>query len=215
MLRNVAIPLMLAASEAEAAVKTVAPTAAQVQRALNEDRAKKFDGLIADADACSVGTTQAGTPGTVAALSTLLGTAKGNLTTAEGAVTALTKVGGAWTVADDARKKAVDAAVAKEITVSSNTVPGLIDALDTADEQERAAAKLYWDAYAALEAGKTAATAALNAVNTATAKAATLLKAKDTAYTAVQAVGTQLTNERKWRSWLYCELGAAAGIAQE
>ena len=51
MLKNVAIPLMLAASEAEA---QRAPTKDEVREALEGDLAEHFEGLIADAAACTV-----------------------------------------------------------------------------------------------------------------------------------------------------------------
>jgi len=39
--------------------------------------------------------------------------------------------------------------------------------------------------------------------------------AHKTAWTAVNGINTQITDETKWRGWLYCELGAASGITDE
>jgi len=117
-----------------------------VQKALNEDRAAPFDGLIADALACTAATDTGA--GSVDALSKLLTAAKEELKKAETAVTELTKTDGTWKKADDARKKAVDDAVAKEVTKGTDDIPGLIDKQDTADADERAKSKIYWDAKA-------------------------------------------------------------------
>lgn len=54
MLKNVAIPLMLAASEAEAQ-----PTKDEIREALEGDLEEKFAGLQADAAACTVASSQA------------------------------------------------------------------------------------------------------------------------------------------------------------
>lgn len=56
MLKNVAIPLMLAASEAEA---QRGPSRDEVLEALAGDRAEEFAGLVADAAACTVASSEA------------------------------------------------------------------------------------------------------------------------------------------------------------
>lgn len=50
MLKNIAIPLMLAASEAEAQKK---PSPEQVREALEGDLEKAFRGLMADSESCT------------------------------------------------------------------------------------------------------------------------------------------------------------------
>jgi len=51
MLKNIAIPLMLAATEAEAQKK---PSKDEIAAAMMMDKAKEFKGLQADAAACTV-----------------------------------------------------------------------------------------------------------------------------------------------------------------
>jgi hypothetical protein len=51
MLKNIAIPLMLAATEAEAQKK---PSKDEIAAAMMMDKAKEFRGLQADAAACTV-----------------------------------------------------------------------------------------------------------------------------------------------------------------
>jgi hypothetical protein len=60
----------------------------------------------------------------------------------------------------------------------------------------------------------TARNTAANDADAAVGKAAALLAAKTAADDAVQAVKDQVTKEELWRSWRYCELGAAvSGLA--
>jgi len=80
MLRNVAIPLMLAASEAEAA-----PTAAELKRAMAADREAEIPILIADAAACTAKSDATG----VGAADALVTKNAGLLTTAKDALTKL------------------------------------------------------------------------------------------------------------------------------
>jgi hypothetical protein len=162
-----------------------------VERALNEDRAKPFPGLIAAAAACTVAATEKGTAGTVANLDGALTTAKDALKKAEGVVAGLlaktgvngAKADGAWTAADAARKKAVDAAVGLEINAkqadgkTDNTIPGLIDKQDAADADERAKAAAYWAAKVLWDTKSQAAKDALTAKNNADAMAKTMKEA--------------------------------------
>lgn len=65
-----------------------------------------------------------------------------------------------------------------------------------------AADKLY-------QAGLVAQTDAGARVSTAATTLSNLSTAKDNAATAVSAVRAQITKEKLWREWLYCELGAS------
>jgi len=138
MLKNVAIPLMLAASEAEAQRK---PTAGDLDQAMRGDRAKVFDGLQADAAACTVLTSVSAD--NIANLAQAVTEAATKLASAEGAVADAKKDTGAWGKANIARKTAVEAAVAEE---AKKAIADLLDDLDKKAEAEREAASKYLDA---------------------------------------------------------------------
>lgn len=210
MLKNVAIPLMLAASEAEAQRD---PSKGELRDALAGDMMKEFAGLQADAAACTVASS-AGADN-IANNAQALVDAQGVLAEAEGAVTALIAADGAWGQANTAREAAVAAAVASE---AESGIAGLLDDLDTAMDAERAAAQAFLDADKAFQVGGLRVTAAIardGDANTATTgRRAVLLAAKTAATDAVQAVTDQIAKETLWRKWRYCELGAAvAGVA--
>lgn len=120
MLKNVAIPLMLAASEAEA---QRAPTKDEIRGALEGDLEEKFAGLQADAAACTVASSEAAD--NIANLAQAVSDAKTAKENADQAVTAL--VAGAWGEANDARAAAVKAAVEME---AADNIAQLLDALD-------------------------------------------------------------------------------------
>jgi hypothetical protein len=201
MLKNVAIPLMLAASEAEA---QRAPTKEDLQDALEGDLEKVFNGLQADAAACTVASSQAAD--NIANLAQDVSDKKALQELAEAAVTALVAADGAWGLANEARKAAVEAAVAQE---AAENIAGLLDAYDVAAEDERAKAALYVAADDAYEAGLTRQSTAVDRLTAATTRKGELETASTNAANAVQAVLDQATKETLWRRWRYCELGGA------
>lgn len=149
MLKNIAIPLMLAASEAEA---QRAPTKDEVEEALEGDLRKVFKGLQADAAACTV---EANTD--IANLAQAVSDRKVELDAAELAVTNLEAADGAWGQADVARRQAVEAAIAQEV---SENIANLLDDLDTKTADERAKAALWATAVNLFEEGVRTQTAA-------------------------------------------------------
>jgi len=200
MLKNVAIPLMLAATEAEAQDK-----AARVKEAMRQDREKFFDGLIADVTpACD------GTNTDIKALMTAVTTAKGLLDTAKAAEATLRA--GAWKTANDDRKAAVDAAVTAEL---EGDLPALIDTLDEKLEDERAKANLWYAAKNALDEANTRVTVATDRLNAATTLKTSLETLDTAAKKAVTDTTAQIAKEKLWMGWLYCELGDKAGVGQD
>jgi hypothetical protein len=152
MLKNVAIPLMLAASEAEA---QRAPTKEDVREALEGDLEERFAGLQADAAACTVASSVAAD--NIANLAQAVSDNQAAKELADVAVTALVAADGAWGLANAAREAAVSAAVAAE---TESNIAGLLDALDVAAEDERAKAQVFVTANDLYEAGLRAQVAA-------------------------------------------------------
>jgi hypothetical protein len=152
MLKNVAIPLMLAASEAEA---QRAPTKEDVREALEGDLEERFAGLQADAAACTVASSVAAD--NIANLAQAVSDNQAAKELADVAVTALVAADGAWGLANAAREAAVSAAVAAE---TESNIAGLLDALDVAAEDERAKAQVFVTANDLYEAGLRAQAAA-------------------------------------------------------
>lgn len=152
MLKNVAIPLMLAASEAEA---QRAPSKDEIREALEGDLEEKFAGLQADAAACTVASSVAAD--NIANLAQAVSDAKTAKEQADVAVTALVAADGAWGLANAAREAAVTAAVEAETAAN---IAGFLDALDVAAEDERAKAQLFVTANDLYEAGLRAQSAA-------------------------------------------------------
>jgi hypothetical protein len=138
MLKNVAIPLMLAASEAEAQRD---PSKGELKDALEMDMMRQMAGLQADAAACTVASSEAAD--NIANLAQTLSDAKTTLTGLEGDIASLIAADGAWGQANTARESAVSAAVEQEV---AENIAGLLDDLDVAMNAERAAAQGYLDA---------------------------------------------------------------------
>jgi len=152
MLKNIAIPLMLAASEAEAQKK---PTQREVQEAIEGDLRKKFDGLIASEAACTKDTDDTATTN-IATLSGTVDTKQAEVDRLEGLIDAATKepvvttdddgneteteAGGAWFVANKNRNEAVAAALALEAEAD---IAGKLNDVDSTADLERAAAQAY------------------------------------------------------------------------
>ena len=115
--------------------------------------------------------------------------------------------GGPWTQADVARREAVAAAEAAE--AAGTTLGVLLDELNALQQDERAKAKLYYEAEVnfvngeALEASTEATHSALSSAFTGDVTA--LKTAADAAVTAATAA---IADEEMSRNWLYCELGA-------
>jgi hypothetical protein len=131
MLKNIAIPLILGAAEAEA------QQGDWLEEAMEGDRGLEFQGLVADEPACSAEADAAG----IGAKATAEGNALATLKAAEAAVVAAQTTGtGAWALADAARKAAVEAAVAQE---ASENIAGLLDTLDEKANLERSASATY------------------------------------------------------------------------
>jgi hypothetical protein len=206
MLKNIAIPLMLAASEAEAQ-NGRKPTKEDIEDALEADRAKVFKGLQADAAACSVEA-----DATVADRAQDVSDAKGRLDLASKAVDALKNLAedGAWALANQAREQAVAAAEAEE---AGENIAGLLDTLDEKAEAERAKAALYLEADAAFRVGELVQEAAKQRNDDAIAEEKRLSDANTAAADALQAAKDQLAKEVLWRRYRYCELGAAVADA--
>lgn len=200
MLKNIAIPLMLAASEAEAQRK---PTRGELEDAMEADRAQEFKGLQAPTLECTTGTGTA--ENDLANLGTAVSSAEAALALAQADVDALKAADGAWTLANTARQDAVDAAVAAE---NEAQVAGLLKILDEKLEDERVKAALFVTADNAYQAGIRAQTAANTRNGLATSTLAGLATAKDNAASAVSAATNQAAKETLWREWRYCELGA-------
>lgn len=199
MLKNVAIPLMLAASEAEA---QRAPRADEVREALEQDLEEAFNGLQADAAACTVAASTA--TDNIANLAQAVSDKKAAQELADKAVADAVAATGAWGLANEARKAAVAAAVAQE---AASNIAGLLDLLDTAAGNERTAAAAYVAADNAYQAGITRQTAATAANTAAQAELSALLTASNNAATAVTTAKSQHAKETLWRQWRYCELG--------
>lgn len=104
MLKNVAIPLMLAASEAEA-------QKGDLKDALEGDLKEAFKGLQADAAACTVASSVAAD--NIANLAQTVSDKTTAKATADKAVTDLTAATGAWGLANAKREASVAAAVAQ------------------------------------------------------------------------------------------------------
>jgi hypothetical protein len=144
MLKNIAIPLMLAATEAEAQRSLED----RLEDAMRGDRDKFFAGLIAgetDGDDCKRDNANNETLSAALLLVTNLDTSIGEKEAAIGLLKA-----GDWKVADDERDAAVADAVAKEL---KEEIEGLLDLLDAAMEDTREKAKLYYEAKHALAIG--------------------------------------------------------------
>jgi hypothetical protein len=202
MLKNVAIPLMLAASEAEA------QKGGALADALEGDLKEAFPGLQADAAACTVASSQAAD--NIANLAQAVSDKDGLKVAADKAVTDLKDAAGAWGLANAAREAAVSAAVAQE---AASNIASLLDALDTAAEDERAKAALYVAADKLYQAGLRRQTAAVAANTAAQGVLGTLESAKNNAATAVASAKTQHAKETLWRQWRYCELGTTVATA--
>jgi hypothetical protein len=202
MLKNIAIPLMLAASEAEAQ-NGRKPTKDDIEDALEADRAKVFRGLQADAAACSVEADS-----TVADRAQDVSDAKGRLDLASKAVEALKNLAdsGAWAVANQAREQAVAAAEAEE---AGEAIAALLDTLDTKAEAERAKAAEYLAVDALFRVGELRASVADDRNTAAIDEEKRLADANVAATNALVAAQDQLAKEILWRRWRYCELGAA------
>ena len=212
MLKNVAIPLMLAATQAEAL------DAADILEAMEADEEAAWAGFIADAPACTAASNT-----NISNLAGLRSSAEAAVTGAKKAVTDIQTTGGAWFTANAAREAAVTAAVTSE---AASNIAGLLDSLDSAADAERAAAKAWLAADKAYQAQIVARDAAQLRVNQTLAKAVsapagtadcaagftstycTLKKASDAAAQAVTDAKAQHSKETLWREWLYCELGA-------
>jgi len=218
MLKNVAIPLMLAAPAAEAQTK---PSKAEVMADLNMDRKVPYPILIAAEAACTVASSTS-TDGISTAAGTV-GDKEALLATAKDAVTSMKAADGAWGLANAKRMASVAAAVAQE---GASNIATLLDDVDTKAGIEREKAGLFAAADKLYQAGirtKTAADAAVAAAATklcngttstnsagatvVTCNATSLTGMKDTAVAAALAVRTQHAKESLWREWLYCELG--------
>lgn len=105
--------------------------------------------LIADKVAC----TSTSEAATIGAAETDVKTKNKSVTDAKTELAALRKpTTGTWTVANEARKAAVAAAVAKE---DSTDIKGKLDTLDAKAELEKVAAEAYFKAKRAYDAGKT------------------------------------------------------------
>jgi hypothetical protein len=139
MLKNVAIPLMLAATEAEGQKFSER----EVKEAMMKDRDEFFKGLEAPEAACTVASN--------ADISTKAGAVSDAQQAHDDAIAAVGAAeAGSWGDADTARKDAVAAAEAAE---NEANVAGLLDALDLAAGAERAAAAAYAVADNAYNAG--------------------------------------------------------------
>jgi len=200
MLKNVAIPLMLAASEAEA---QRAPDRDELQDALEGDLRKVFKGLQADAAACTVASSQAAD--NIANLAQAVSDAKATKETKDGDLAALVAADGAWGLADAKRKQAVADAVAQEVAAN---IAALLDTMDQKAEDERVKAGLYLDADKLYQAGLRRQVAAVAREGVASVRLGELQQASDNAATAASAASTQSAKEKLWRGWRYCELGA-------
>lgn len=155
-----------------------------------------------------------GSNATISGEASKVSNAQKALTASEGLVTAAQAIGGAWTVADKARKDAVELAQTSE---AAGNIAGLLDALDVAAEKERAAAKAYLDADKVFQAAVLEQAAAQARVDDSLCPTGgsttfcTYTAASTAAANAVIAAKAQHTKELLWREWLYCELGA--GVA--
>jgi hypothetical protein len=202
MLKNVAIPLMLAATEAEAKL-----TKGEVADAMRGDRDKDYNGLQATESACTpedgvskIGELEFG----IGALAQTTSEKQSALDLAQQAVVDLSADTGAWGLANTAREAAVAAAVASE---AASDIAGLLDTMDTAAGAERAAAQAYLDADKLYQAGVRRLNTATSADTAAGLEAARLLGLKTTSAQAVADAKAQHAKELLWREWLYCELG--------
>jgi len=213
MLKNIAIPLMLAASEAEA---QRAPSREELEDALKGDRAKAIAGLIGvSTDACTTAVDD--TTYNLKNLGTAVSDAENDLAAKQKAVDDLKTPGdatvdpvvpeGAWFAANKKREEAVSAAEQGEAT---DAIGEKLAALDAALEDERNKAAAYMVAKENYDAGVVAkdAAAALKVITD--GKLSTLESAKTTAANAAQAAKDQHAKETLWREWRYCELGANA-----
>ena len=139
MLKNVAIPLMLAATEAEGQKFSER----EVKEAMQKDREAFFRGLVAPEAACTVASN--------ADISAKAGAVSDAQQAHDNAIQAVAAAeAGSWGAADTARKGAVAAA---ELAENEANVAGLLDALDAAAGAERAAAAAYAVADNAYNAG--------------------------------------------------------------
>jgi len=141
MLKNVAIPLMLAATEAEGQKFTER----EVKEAMKGDRDEKAPGFIAPEAACTVASNTD--------ISTKAGAVSDAQQAYDNAVQAVSDAEaetGAWGAADKARREAVAAAEEAE---NETNVAGLLDALDEKAGLERAAAAAFAIAENAYNAG--------------------------------------------------------------
>lgn len=117
------------------------------------------------------------------------------------------QAGGAWTQADVARREAVAAAEAAE--AAGTTLGDLLDDLNALQQDERAKAKLYYEAEVnfvngeALESSTDTTHSTLNTDFT-----TTITDLKTAADAAVAAATAAIADEEMSRNWLYCELGA-------
>jgi hypothetical protein len=194
MLKNVAIPLMLAATEAEAQMAKE-----MVREAMEGDRAKFFAGLIADELKCHAeDATIAPKVQDVSDATAVLATARSDVADAKAA-------DGPYGMAVAARTSTVALAVAAE---TGDAVANALDAYDTALELARNTAADYATKDRDFVIGEQAAADAATAAENAAAEL-TLREEMNTAATqAVNDVVAQTVKEKLWMTWLYCELGA-------
>lgn len=174
-----------------------------MEDAMEMDMEKEVPRLIADKAACTVATNTGAD--SIAAAANDESTAKTAWEEAVKARDALQAPEGAWGLADAARKAAVEAAVAQEV---SEGIAALIDTMDEKAGDERAKAKLWLAAEAAHRAGVALKEKEAQALIDATELKGELEDAKNKAEAAVQAVTDQIASEKLSREYLYCELGA-------
>jgi len=213
MLKNVAIPLMLAATEAEG--QTLRDI---VEEAMRGDREVKVDAdglpfrLQADSKtACDP------TAGDLAPLSTAVGDSQAKIDGWQKEIDALENDGavegedeGDWFKENATRAAAVKAAVEAEL---SEGVALKLNGVDDAKKAERLARFNYQEALDNFAQGEVDLATETKRLETATEMRTTLSDANDKAKESVDEAKEQHGKELLWREWLYCELGGVPADA--
>jgi hypothetical protein len=121
--------------------------------------------------------------------------------------------GGAWTQADVARKTAVANAEAAE--AAGTALGDLLDDLNGLQQDERAKAKLYYEAEVAFVTGEGLRDSTAVTWNNLSGDMSNALALKEAADAAVTAAEAAIADEQLSRNWLYCELGAVPAFTYD